>query len=77
MESERLFKRMAWSLVLGLAAVGVFVTIMISRPDAYHEHLAHPVYSPRTTWPDGSLRTPDDWWAHPGAPETGTAATHG
>jgi hypothetical protein len=65
MSSRRLFKRLVWGLGISVMAVFVFVTFMISRPDAYEEHIAQPVSV--GTWPDGSPRTAHDWWAHPGA----------
>ena len=61
MTSARLLKRLAWGLGTLIVALFVFVTVVVSRP-AYDEHAALP--SPGTTWPDGSVRTANDWWAH-------------
>jgi hypothetical protein len=63
MDSAALFKRLAWGLSALILALFVFVTFVISRPDAYEEHLAQPL--PGVTWPDGSPRTANDWWTHP------------
>jgi hypothetical protein len=63
MEGEQLFKRLAWGLSVLILALFAFVTVVITRPDAYEDHLEHAA----TTWPDGSARTTNDWWAKPGA----------
>jgi hypothetical protein len=67
MERKQLFKRLVWGLSALMLALFVFVTYMITRPDAYEYHLEHAGPSAATTWPDGSARTSNDWWAKPGA----------
>lgn len=65
MENRPLFKRVVWGLSAFILALFVLVTVIVTRPDAYEDHLEHGVQSATTTWPDGSPRTANDWWAHP------------
>ena len=63
MENKPLFKRVVWGLSLFIFALSVFVTAIITRPDAYEDHRERAVQSATTAWPDGSPRTTNDWWA--------------
>ena len=56
------FHRLVVGLLLLIAATFALVVWVVGSPDAYHEHLAaHP---PGGTWPDGSAKTANDWWAN-------------
>jgi hypothetical protein len=68
MTSRRLLRRLVLALGTGMLALFVFVVFILSRPDAYHEHQAAAAPAAAASWPDGSPRTANDWWAKPGAP---------
>ncbi len=74
MEDKPLFKKVVWGLSLFILALSVFVTAIVTRPDAYEDHLEHGVQSAATAWPDGSPRTANDWWAQP---PNAPAGSHG
>jgi hypothetical protein len=70
-------KRVALGCAALIAVMFALVVWVVSRPDAYQEHLAQPAAA-AAEWPDGSPRTANDWWASPhvasGAPQ---ASPHG
>jgi hypothetical protein len=63
MDNQVLLRRMAWTVSVLIAAVAVFMTWVLAQPSAYEEHRMEP--STAATWPDGSPRTANDWWAQP------------
>lgn len=62
-ERHRLFRRMAWACLATMALLFVAGVYWMSGPDAYHEGLSQQAQAPH--WPDGSMRTSNDWWADP------------
>jgi hypothetical protein len=71
-------KRVALGCAALIAVMLVLMIWVVSRPDAYQEHVAQPVTA-SAAWPDGSPRTANDWWASPqvAAPGAPQASAHG
>lgn len=74
-ERHRLFRRMAWGCLAMIALLFVAAVYWMSGPDAYHESLSQQ-QAEAPHWPDGSVRTDNDWWADPSrtAPSGGEEA---
>ena len=69
-ERRRQFRHVFWLLGAIILFLFIFVPYWTSQPDSYDEQRAEPV-KPIATWPDGSPKTANDWWANPA-----TAAKH-
>jgi len=63
-ERVRIFKWLVGSLFTLIAATFVLMLWVLGSPDSYQEHAA--VEGPSSTWPDGSAKTGQDWWAKAG-----------
>lgn len=76
-ERRRLFRILVYGSFAMMGMLFLAGVYWMSGPDAYHEGLQEQqAEAPR--WPDGSPRTPDDWWADPSlahAPETPATTT--
>ena len=55
------FRRLVVGLLALIAATFALMVWVVGSPDAYQEHLAS--QPPKSTWPDGSAKTANDWWA--------------
>ncbi|HEX9465051.1 MAG TPA: hypothetical protein VGB82_20820 [Alphaproteobacteria bacterium] len=62
-ERVSLFRKLTWSLLSLIAFTFILMLWVLGSPDPYHEHLAE--QPPSATWPDGSPKTANDWWANP------------
>lgn len=62
-ERISLFHKLTWSLLSLIAVTFVLMLWVLGSPDPYHEHMAQ--QPPSETWPDGSPKTANDWWANP------------
>lgn len=60
-EKSTIFRRMVGTLLVLIAATFVLMMWVLGSPDSYQEHQA--AAGPAATWPDGSAKTGQDWWA--------------
>lgn len=61
LERELIFRRLAWSLLALIAVTFVLMVWVLARPNPYDEHES--THAATAAWPDGSPKTPNDWWA--------------
>ena len=61
LEKATLLKRLVAALFVLIAATFVLMMWVLGSPDSYQENAA--AAGPAATWPDGSAKTPHDWWA--------------
>ena len=61
-ERVAIFRKLVIGLFALIAVTFALVVWVVGSPDAYHEHVASK--PPSSTWPDGSAKTNNDWWAN-------------
>lgn len=61
LEKAAIFRRMVITLFALIAGTFALMLWVLSYGDSYQEHQA--AAGPSSTWPDGSAKTGQDWWA--------------
>jgi hypothetical protein len=64
LERIKIFRWLVGSLLTLIAATFVLMLWVLDYGDSYQEHMA--TQGPSSTWPDGSAKTGQDWWAKAG-----------
>jgi hypothetical protein len=71
-EKVTIFRRLVGTLLGLIAAMFILMMWVLGSPDSYQEHQA--AAGPSATWPDGSAKTGQDWWANAGGRPAGQVA---
>ena len=61
-ERAAIFHKLVVGLLALIAITFALMVWVVGSPDAYHTHVAS--QGPSSTWPDGSPKTSNDWWAN-------------
>lgn len=72
LEKATIFRRMVVTLLALIAGTFALMLWVLSYPNTYEEHQA--VIGPSATWPDGSAKTGQDWWANAPGHSSGQVA---
>ena len=61
LEKATILRRLVGTLAVLIAGTFLLMLWVLGSPDSHQEHVA--ATGPSSTWPDGSAKTPQDWWA--------------